>query len=741
MNFENLPFYSNKILFGHDPTQKLVAVEIDTRQAPCQATLFYRKDDKITNQQEDFFPFVLVQSLSFLRDFKREWFPKTLAGNSEYSYIAFCKDSNTLQAMLAHLKKVTRQGYGSPYSPYLYYSDLVNQYLVSSGKTLFKGMTFNHLHRMQLDIETYCHPDFEFSNPERESDKIIIIAMSDNRGWKRILSLKDFDEPQLLKEMVREIQERDPDVIEGHNIHKFDFEYISTRARMHKVRLKVGRDKSALKKHNSRMSIAERKIVYPKYEIYGRHIIDTWILAQHYDVTARELESYSLKDIARHFQVSPAGRVYVEGSKIASTWDKDPDTLLKYATHDVEETRGISGILSPPYFMQTQIFPFSYQNVTVRGNATRIDTLFVREYLRQEHAIPKPPQGRSFAGAYTDIFQKGLVKNVLHVDVASLYPSVMLAFQYFPARDSLKIFESLLKDLREFRLQAKKEMKETQDFHEKDFLNALQNTFKILINSFYGYLGFSFGHFADFDMAEATTAKGQEIIRQMVDWLKIKNCRLIELDTDGIYFTPPDSIDTTEKEDTLVEELNATLPEGIEVELDGRYKAMFSYKMKNYILLDYDNKMYIKGSGFKSRGLELFQRKFIEEMFFLLLTDNKSKIPGLLEEYKQRILKHEWEVRDFQKSETLQESLDTYSQKIEESRRNPAAVYELALESQRDYRTGDQISYYITGNKKTVTAYKNCKMAYLWDKATPDENVKYYAGKLDALYKKFNKLF
>ena len=32
-------------------------------------------------------------------------------------------------------------------------------------------------------------------------------------------------------------------------------------------------------------------------------------------------------------------------------------------------------------------------------------------------------------------------------------------------------------------------------------LHALQNTFKILINSFYGYLGFAQGHFADFDAA------------------------------------------------------------------------------------------------------------------------------------------------------------------------------------------------------------------------------------------------
>ncbi len=32
-------------------------------------------------------------------------------------------------------------------------------------------------------------------------------------------------------------------------------------------------------------------------------------------------------------------------------------------------------------------------------------------------------------------------------------------------------------------------------------LNALQNVFKVMINAFYGYLGFSQGHFADYDAA------------------------------------------------------------------------------------------------------------------------------------------------------------------------------------------------------------------------------------------------
>jgi DNA polymerase, archaea type len=67
----------------------------------------------------------------------------------------------------------------------------------------------------------------------------------------------------------------------------------------------------------------------------------------------------------------------------------------------------------------------------------------------------------------------------------------------------------------------------------------LQNTFKILINSFYGYLGFAQGNFADFEAAARVTQIGRDLLKQMIDWLKGQGAQVIEVDTDGIYFVPP----------------------------------------------------------------------------------------------------------------------------------------------------------------------------------------------------------
>ena len=129
----------------------------------------------------------------------------------------------------------------------------------------------------------------------------------------------------------------------------------------------------------------------------------------------------------------------------------------------MRETRAVAELLSPSYFIQAQIFPYNYQDVIVRGNATRINALFLREYFRQRHSIPELPMVRGFEGGYTDIFFTGVAHNVWHCDIASLYPSVMLQFDCFPQTDQLQIFRHLLTDLRTFRLEAKAQMRAEKD--------------------------------------------------------------------------------------------------------------------------------------------------------------------------------------------------------------------------------------------------------------------------------------
>jgi DNA polymerase elongation subunit (family B) len=705
-------FEKNEQLFGFDPTSHIVAAEFSE---PDVVMLYFRRGDGSTEMQNaEFAPF--------------SWSGETgepLSGGLPLDHLARFSTWAEFQEVRAQSKGTTYFSLGDP----------VQQYLTATGRTLFKEMVFEDLRRLQLDIETSASEGFEFSSAER--DAITAIALSDSSGWEEIRVVEPGaadSEREVLEWLTTTIRERDPDVIEGHNLFKFDLPYLATRARKLKAKLAWGRDGSPLTSRPSRLQIAEKTIQYPKFGVTGRHVVDTWLLAQYYDVSSRELESFGLKSVARHFGVAEKDRVLLQGADIQRAWREDPETFRTYSLQDVRETRALAAILSRSYFIQAQIFPYNYQDVIIRGNATKIDALFLREYLRRGHSLPDFSESRHFEGGYTDIFETGVIGNVWHCDVTSLYPSVMLAFGFTPKNDGLGVFGGMLESLRTFRVEAKNALRIASDPGERSRLDALQVTFKILINSFYGYLGFAQAHFADFDAAERVTAKGREILRQMVDWLAAQGARVIEIDTDGIYFHPADGT----KIGVLETGLAAELPEGIEVEFDKRYQAMFSYKAKNYALLEESGLMIIKGAALKSRGMEPYLRDFLENVLRLLLEGRAEKAAALRDELTAQIRARTWPIETLAKTETLQDSLASYQKKIGTSSRNRSAAFELALKSGRSYQAGDQISYYITGAKKKVTAYENARLVSEWSEKNRDENAEYYAGKLEELAKKFD---
>ena len=726
-------FQKNEVLFGHDGTPEIVAVEI-TAQGAVQISA--RDGARIFSEPMPFHPFILLAGDEALAGWPGDAQIEILAGESPFNRLAQFRNLRELDDARWFLQKQTGKTPSSSDAPYWYFNDPLHQYLLRSGKTHFLEMTFGDLRRLQLTIQTYCADGFTYSNSARSSDRIVTIGLSDSTGWERIISGTECDEAEMLRQFVDEIRRRDPDVIEGHNLLRFDLEYLEARARRHKMALNLGRDGSRLSGHASRMQLADRTIAYRKYSVFGRHLIDTWILAQHYDIATRELASLDLEELARYFGI--AGEpTWVPPDRISWCFDHDADALHRCAVNHVRATRAISETLSPSHFVQAQIFPYSYQEIPLRGNATKIDTLFVREYLHQHHSIPYADEGHEVLGGFTEMQFQGTAHRVLHCDVTSLYPSIMLVYHYLPKKDDLGVFPGLLRDLLSFRVKAKELARAASDDETRVYFNALQSTFKILINSFYGYLGFQMGHFNDFAAANNVTAKGRELIQVAIAWLIQNNAKVIEVDTDGIYFVPPESIQSEADEERLIAALAATLPTGIDLELDGRYSAMFSYKMKNYALLDEQGRLRIKGSGLRSRGLELFQREWLEQMLLLLLQDDREKIRALYGRFAEDIERHRRNIFWLAKTETLQDSLETYQIKIKTKKRNPAAPYELALKAQRPYRPGDQISYYVTGTKAKIKVNENCKLVAHWDAQKPDENVEYYKAKLKDLYEKF----
>jgi len=165
---------------------------------------------------------------------------------------------------------------------------------------------------------------------------------------------------------------------------------------------------------------------------------------------------------------------------------------------------------------------------------------------------------------------------------------------------------------------------------------------------------------------------------------------------------------------------------------------MYSYKMKNYALLAADGEVVIKGAALKSRGLEPFQREFLEEIIRAKLRGEEASIPGLAAQRQKAIEDRSWPIQKLAKTERLQDSPATYLAKREKSNRPKSAAYELAIACDREYRAGDQVSYYVTGEKKSVAVHAAARLVSDWDPGNRDENVPYYVAKLKTLLKKFH---
>jgi DNA polymerase elongation subunit (family B) len=741
---------SDVALFGHDPAPGLVALHPVTQPPNASQAMMrlYQRDlpsARLQTEDVPFYPFFFLSDLRLLQGFPRQRFRcKTLAGENYYRYLVVFHTWQAHWDAVRHIETATGSSNHRAEQIYLILNP-AQQYLMQTGRTLFKDMQFDDLHRLQLDIEVFASSEFHFPQADRAEDRIIAIALSDNRGWHQVISGVSHAEAAMLQMLVDLIQERDPDVIEGHNIYAFDFAYLLTRCERHGVSFAIGRDGSVPRSFPSNMRFAERTVEFPALEIAGRHVVDTYFQVMSFDVFKRDLPGYGLKAAAQYFNLAADNRTYVEGPDIARVWQTDPQRLLHYALDDAIETERLARHLSGSTFYLTQLLPMPYGKVARTGPAAKIEALLVREYLRQRHALPQRQLGSQMRGGYTDIFVTGVLGPVVYADVESLYPSIMLHYDVRPSTDELGLFQHLLRQLTDMRLDAKRRMQEAATPAEHSALDAQQSSYKILINSFYGQLGFRRALFNDFSEADRVAATGQDILKRIMAAIRRAGGVVIEVDTDGVLFVPPPQVCGEAAERTFVNQLNGEMPAGIRIGFDGRFQKMLSYKSKNYALLAYDGKLKFKGSSLISRSIERFGRQFVVDAIARLLQEDVQALHDLYVSTYDRIVQHDWEIDDFARTETLKDTLEKYQADVAAGRRAKAAAYELAIARMRDtgqpVHRGDRITYYVTGSSPAITAFDYARLADAWDRAHPDENTAYYLKRLDEFARKFSPFF
>ena len=159
--------------------------------------------------------------------------------------------------------------------------------------------------------------------------------------------------------------------------------------------------------------------------------------------------------------------------------------------------------------------------------------------------------------------------------------------------------------------------------------------------------------------------------------------------------------------------------------------------MKTYALLDERGRLLLKGSAFRSRGIEPFQRQLIEELVRALLLGRRDEARKIVDQRLEDFASHRVPLKLFARTETLQESVEGYREKVTAGQRPISAAYELALASGRAVQPGDQVSYYVVGRTAGVAVNEYARLASEWDPARPDENVEYYQAKVREIWERF----
>jgi DNA polymerase I len=226
---------------GWDPTPGIVSVWADWdgraivwRRDPATG-LLVREDVRFT-------PWVLLDSLDPLGPPSGHYRYRALEGPGALRFMVHAEDGRRLRG----LKDLGKER--------VLVLPPEEQYLVATGRTYFRDLPFERLHRLQFDLET--------TGLDAGADRIFMIAVRDPSGVVDILEAKgdgDAAEAGLIRTLVGRIAAADPDVIENHNLHGFDLPFLARRARRLGVPLPLGRIGRGLRQRPARRGIADEQ--------------------------------------------------------------------------------------------------------------------------------------------------------------------------------------------------------------------------------------------------------------------------------------------------------------------------------------------------------------------------------------------------------------------------------------------------------------------------------------------------
>lgn len=483
------------LIYGKDPTERIVNISIDDN-----LVYIYRElEDGIINTQ------VKPANYWIIGTSRPKGKYISLEGNQPYKYL---KEFDNYEAY-KNARIACYKNKNDVYS----ISNLTESYMVRHGYTYFKGMKINEVSVLSFDIETTT------LDPKNKDAQVLLISNTyrNNKGiiTRKLFSVDDYEnDTEMIENWCIWVRRMNPSIILGHNIYGFDLPYLNHRG----GGLKLGRDDSYLtfeeRPSNLRVD-GSQQYTYFKINLHGVEIIDTWMLAIKFD-SGRKYPNYKLKDIIEFEGLTQKNRQFYDASTIKDNWYllEEKKKIKEYCKYDADDSLALYDLMGPCFFYLTQNIPKPYTLINVSASGAMINSLMVRNYLQINNSLPKSTETSSFTGALA-FGIAGLYKNCLALDIISEYPSIMLNYQICPKDKDPKNF--LLKTLDYFRtdrLKNKKLAKETKIKYYDD----IQNSSKILINSYFGFMGCQGLLFNYPEGAAEVCRKGREIMNIIALW-------------------------------------------------------------------------------------------------------------------------------------------------------------------------------------------------------------------------------
>ncbi|MBI2654276.1 ribonuclease H-like domain-containing protein [Candidatus Woesearchaeota archaeon] len=515
---------------------------------------------------------------------------------------------------------------------------------------------------LAFDIETYSPFDFSI---DAEKNPIIMLSFYGENFkkvfvWKKFSTNLDYiefveNESELIEKFKETIESYKPDILTGYFSDGFDLPYIKTRADKHNIKLDIGWDYSEIKVKSARESaVSVNGITHLDIFKFIKKVIGGTLETYSYDLNAVASE---LLDEKKH-DVSLA--------ELPDIWDNSHDNLEKYCEYNLNDsilTYNLSVKMLPTLIEMVKIVGIPIYDVNRMGFSQLVEWYMIRQAPQFNEIAPNKPshdevqqrRASTYQGAFVYEPKPGLYKDIAVFDFRSLYPTILSSHNIGPDTINCACCENiakitpidenerhwfctkrkgfipiLLEDIITRRMRIKEIIKEEQD-EKFAFLDARQNSLKLLANSYYGYLGFFGARWYSIECARSITAWGRHYIHKVIDKAQKEGFFVLYSDTDSVFLT----LDGKSKKSAVefAESVNSELPGLMELEYEGFYPAgiFVSAKMspagakKKYAMLSELGTLKIRGFETVRRNWSLIAKDAQEEVLDIVLREHDTK--------------------------------------------------------------------------------------------------------------------